>query len=131
MNMGINFPFSCSPFSAIPTANFIGKISYESSLFNTIKLLNNISLTFYQFAFSCCAGKVTNCCGTNSYWKKLSTSFWKLKTLKYRMLSHSMDALRFSGSSCSIWRRAMPSIPKTTQSHPFAGRSFPVSEQKS
>lgn len=29
-------------------------------------------------------GKSPDCCGTNSYLKELSTTFWKLKTLKYR-----------------------------------------------
>ena len=47
------------------------------------------------------------------------------------MLSHSTDAPRFSVSSCSIWRRAMPSLPENTQRQPFAGHSFPIFEQKS
>lgn len=40
------------------------------------------------------------------------------------MLSHSTDAPRFSVSSCSIWSRAMPSVPKPTQCQPFLGTLF-------
>lgn len=58
------------------------------------------------------------------FFERVINIILEIKTPKTEMLSHSTDAPRFSVSSCSIWRRAKPSVPKPTQCQPFLGTLF-------
>lgn len=107
-----------------------GKIAHESSLFNTINYQTIFPLHFNSLHLAVVLEKSPDCCGTNPYLKELSTSFWKLKTLKYRCWVTAQMPRGFQLAAVTFGEEQRLHYPKPCNiSHLLV--SFPVSEQKS